>query len=396
MNAKTNNSISHLLAQYFSEGAYSPKRKALLKQLTGSKGPIQADLEHAEKSYTSPIAEFRGGMTLDCQLSENPDVKLRILTQRKDNTRLLELNSNRHLSANILIVRWLNSYDRFLATVVDSRIDIAPDSPSSEDLNSDTPVHTESPLSDSTETSEDLAEATSTSSPADVEHVNDAEVELQEQTQSETEPEPTEALTDPPTTEATNDDEGLVLSREDFDREVAEQSGSDLKEVSKVTDIIWNLMFNALAIGEGSKSRRIPGIGQVTLKKEGAIAELELSRANDSPSTTIRGYTEITELAPRKRSDIETRALRLSVDLNDVLGISRGDAFSIAAATLRVANDLLGNGIGIELPERKVLQRKLVGDTVQYVVKGAQSLMQSIAYKFMDILDRPGAEEENA
>lgn len=396
MNAMTNQTISQLLTQYFKEGSYSPKRKALLRQIAGSKGEIKAELEHAEKSYTSPIAEFRGGLTLDCQLADNPDVKLRILTNRKWNSRLLELNTNRNLSAEIIIVRWLNSYDRFLATVVDSHIDIGPQSPGADALNPHTPEHQDSPPNASSETSVDPDDATQNPSPTDVKAGDVAEGVSQKQPQNETKPNPKKASADQPSTESISDDQGLVLSREDFDREVAEQSGNELKEVSKVTSLIWNLMFNTLALGEGSKSRRIPGIGQVTLKKDGAIAELEITRERESPDPTIRGYSEVKELAPRKRSDIEKRALRLSVDLNDALGIAAGDAFSIAAATLRVANDCLGNDIGIELPERKILQRKLVGHTVQYVVKGAQSFLETIADKLVNILGRPSVEEENA
>ena len=367
------------LSAFFASSAYSSKRKALLRELTGASGNIAASLEHLEKSYTSAIADFRGGMTLDCELCSDPKVKLRILTHKRENKKVKDSRGMDTVEATVKFVRWLNSYDRFLVTVIDRSIAIKPRQ------NPETLINAEPSTLDSNETEHRVEESVSPHNQSDrVEQISDV------------------ASTTTPSTELDNSstdqhsetvptDEDLdqqVLSTEAFNTEVAEATKTDLKNISAATDLIWKLLLNPLAIGTGKARINIPGIGQISLKKDGALAVLAIDRSGQPDEWEVRSFSEVTQMAPRKRNELEKHALKLSLDLNDTLGIARGDAFSIAAATLRLTNDLLGSDVGLELPDRKSLQRKVVGDTSQYVIHGAQSIFHRVANSIVDIIDK--------
>ena len=375
------------LSDFFAASAYSSKRKALLRELTGASGAIAASLEHLEKSYTSAIPEFRGGMTLDCELCSDPTVKLRILTHKRENKKVKDSRGMDTVEATVKFVRWLNSYDRFLVSVIDRSIAIKPRQ------NTD-------------------KEITVRPSPIDSNHTEDRVEEIHS---PRDQADPTDKLSDvtyPPTpskdldnsstnqhSETVPTDEKLnqqVLSIEAFNTEVAEETKTDLKNISAATDLIWKLLLNPLAVGAGKARIDVPGIGQISLKKDGALAVLAIDRSGQPDQWEVRSFSEVTQMAPRKRNELEKHALKLSLDLNDTLGIARGDAFSIAAATLRLTNDLLGSDVGIELPDRKSLQRKVVGDTSQYVIHGAQSIFHRVANSIVDIIDKPdNATEES-
>ena len=367
------------LSDFFAASAYSSKRKALLRELTGASGAIAASLEHLEKSYTSAIPEFRGGMTLDCELCSDPTVKLRILTHKRENKKVKDSRGMDTVEATVKFVRWLNSYDRFLVTVIDRSIAIKPRQNPGKEI-------------------------TVRPSPIDSNHTEDRVEEIHS---PRDQADPTDKLSDvtyPPTpskdldnsstnqhSETVPTDEKLnqqVLSIEAFNTEVAEETKTDLKNISAATDLIWKLLLNPLAVGAGKARIDVPGIGQISLKKDGALAVLAIDRSGQPDQWEVRSFSEVTQMAPRKRNELEKHALKLSLDLNDTLGIARGDAFSIAAATLRLTNDLLGSDVGLELPDRKSLQRKVVGDTSQYVIHGAQSIFHRVANSIVDIIDK--------
>ena len=367
------------LSEFFAASAYSSKRKALLRELTGATGKIAASLEHLEKSYTSAIPEFRGGMTLDCELCSDPTVKLRILTHKRENKKVKDSRGMDTVEATVKFVRWLNSYDRFLVTVIDRSIAIKPrQNPDKENTVRPSPIesnHTEDRVEES-HSPRDQADPTDNLS--DVTYPPTPSKDLDNSSTNQH----SETV---PTDEEFNQQ---VLSIEAFNNEVAEETKTDLKNISAATDLIWKLLLNPLAVGAGKARIDVPGIGQISLKKDGALAVLAIDRSGQPDQWEVRSFSEVTQMAPRKRNELEKHALKLSLDLNDTLGIARGDAFSIAAATLRLTNDLLGSDVGIELPDRKSLQRKVVGDTSQYVVHGAQSIFHRVANSIVDIIDK--------
>ena len=380
MDSENKKLLEAQLSEFFASSAYSSKRKGLLRELTGASGKIAASLEHLEKSYTSAIPEFRGGMTLDCELNSDPTVKLRILTHKRENTKVKDSRGMDTVEATVRFVRWLNSYDRFLVTVIDRSISIKPRQ------NPDKAI-TVGPSSIDSKHTEDRVEETHSqrdqSDPTD--KISDVTYPSSPSTELEN-PSTNQHSETVPTDEDFNQQ---VLSIEAFNTEVAEETKTDLKNISAATDLIWKLLLNPLAVGTGKARINVPGIGQISLKKDGALAVLAIDRSGQPDEWEVRSFSQVTQMAPRKRNELEKRALKLSLDLNDTLGIARGDAFSIAAATLRLTNDLLGSDVGIELPDRKSLQRKVVGDTSQYVVQGAQSIFHRVANSIVDIIDKP-------
>ena len=368
------------LSAFFASSAYSSKRKGLLRELTGASGKIAASLEHLEKSYTSAIPEFRGGMTLDCELCSDPKVKLRILTHKRENKKVKDSRGMDTVEATVKFVRWLNSYDRFLVTVIDRSIAIKPRQ------NPETLINAEPSTLDSNDTRDRFEESVSAYNQSDrVEQISD----VASTTTPSTELDNSSANQHRETVPTDVDLNQQVLSIEAFNTEVAEETKTDLKNISAATDLIWKLLLNPLAVGTGKARINVPGIGQISLKKDGALAVLAIDRSGQPDEWDVRSFSEVTQMAPRKRNELEKHALKLSFDLNDTLGLTRGDAFSIAAATLRLTNDLLGSDVGLELPDRKSLQRKVVGDTSQYVIHGAQSIFHRVANSIVDIIDKP-------
>ena len=380
MDPDNRNLLEAQLSEFFSSSAYSSKRKALLRELTGSTGKIAASLEHLEKSYTSAIPEFRGGMTLDCELFSDPTVKLRILTHKRENKKVKDSRGMDTVEATVKFVRWLNSYDRFLVTVIDRSIAIKPRQVPNKAIkvepsrlhSNDTehPVEEHVSPNNQSDPADQIADVTTISTPS---------TELDN---SSTNQHSKTVTTDEPLNQQ-------VLSIEAFNTEVAEESKTDLKNISEATDLIWKLVLNPIAVGTGKTRINVPGIGQISLKKDGALAVIAIDRSDQPDEWKVHSFSEVTQMAPRKRNELEKRALTLSLDLNDTLGIARGDAFSIAAATLRLTNDLLGSDVGIELPDRKSLQRKMVGDTSHFVVHGAKSIFHRVANSIVDIIDKP-------
>ena len=384
MDTNTNKSIERQLSEFFASSAYSVKRKSLLHELTGATGQLTVSLERLEKSYTSAIPEFRGGMSLDCEMLSDPTVKLRILIPKGDNHKLKGGRGLDTVKAKVKFVRWLNSYDRFLVTVIDGSISLKP-------------RHKIDDAAKSLDVGTAILESNETQQETDLSKPQDHLTNSLETTSDTTPHSIPSTESDNPTTDQHTDDltndgtaNAELLSYEDFNSQVAEESETDVKNISSATDLVWKLLLNPLAIGAGITSLNVPGIGQITVKKDGALAELSIDRSGQPNEWEVHSFDEVAAMAPRKRNALEKRALKLSLDLNDTLGIARGDAFSIAAATMRLTNDLLGRDIGIELPDRKSLQRKVIGDTSQFVVHGAQSLFQRVADSIVNILDKPG------
>lgn len=400
MNSKTDNSLNTQLSDFISASAYSDKRKTLLQSLMGATGKLVFVLEHLEKSYTSAIPEFRSGMTLDCELSSNPKVKVRLLTHKRENKRVSAGRSQDTVKATVKIIKWLNSYDRFLAVVVDQSIAIEPRLA----LNKTNAAAVEPPqVSEETHSAVTDGEALQVPDPEPLQEQHlpvDDSIELPDSTPETSEIAEEDSTSDEANTtsaeiaESTTTDDNVV-SCDDFNAQVAEDADTDLAKISDATELIWKLLLNPLSVGSGEKSLNVPGVGEISIRKDGAIAELSIDRSNEPKSWEVREYAHVLELAPRKRNALEKRALKLSLDLNETLGIARGDAFSIAAATLRLANDLLASDIGIELPDKKALQRKVVGDTSKFVIEGAQSLFQGVANSIVNILDTPSANDES-